>query len=108
MLNGNALTIVPPAGVTFTNNLALDGSIQVLSAPSLIAANPTNIVVQTTGNMMSLSWPADHLGWIAQSNSVNLTVPGDWFDIANSQNGTNLVITLNPGQPNVFYRLRHP
>jgi hypothetical protein len=31
-----------------------------------------------------------------------------WFDIADSQNGTNLTIPINPALTNVFYRLRHP
>src|SRR5262249_11388308 len=56
---GNTLTIVPPSGVTFTNNLTVDGSIQVLTASTGTASNPTNITVQASGNTMTLSWPAD-------------------------------------------------
>jgi len=106
LTNGNALTLVPPVGVTFTNNLAVDGSIQVLSVS--IAANPTNLTATVSGNLLAMSWPQDHLGWIAQSNSVSLANTNYWFDIPNSQNGTNLNITMNPGRTNVFYRLRHP
>ncbi|HEY4414200.1 MAG TPA: autotransporter-associated beta strand repeat-containing protein [Verrucomicrobiae bacterium] len=105
--NGAALTIVPPGGVTFTNNLAVDGSIQVLSAPAT-AANPTNLVLNVSGNTLTLSWPADHLGWIAQSNNVSLTAIGSWYDIPGSQNGTNCSITVDSSEQNVFYRLRHP
>ena len=60
-----------------------------------------------TANTLSLSWPADHLGWIAQSNSVGVN-SASWFDVPNSQNGTQLNITLNPGVKNVYYRLRLP
>ncbi|HEY4417472.1 MAG TPA: autotransporter-associated beta strand repeat-containing protein [Verrucomicrobiae bacterium] len=106
--NGNQYTLVPPSGVTFTNNLAVDGSITVLTAPDVIASNPTNISVAVSGSVMTLSWPADHLGWIAQSNSVDLINSNAWYDIANSQSGTNLLITINPATGSVFYRLRKP
>ncbi len=75
---------------------------------STIATNPTNIMFSFSGNTLNLSWPADHLGWIVQSNSVNLTVPGDWYDIPNTATGTSYSITINPAQPYVFYRLREP
>ncbi|MDB6019549.1 MAG: Autotransporter-associated beta strand repeat protein [Pedosphaera sp.] len=93
-LNG-ALTATTPGG-----------SITVLA--STIASYPTNITVSVSGNNLSLTWPATHLGWIAQSNSVNLADANFWFDIASSQSATNLNVTINPGATKVFYRLRHP
>jgi autotransporter-associated beta strand protein len=105
--NGNNLTIVPPSGVTFTNKLTTDGSIEVLTAPA-IASNPTNISFSVSGTTLSLTWPGSHLGWFAQSNSVSVAAPAMWFDIAGSDAVTNLNITINPGLSNVFYRLRHP
>jgi autotransporter-associated beta strand protein len=107
LANGNALTIAGPPGVTFTNNLALDGTIGVLSAFTT-AVNPTNITYSINGNVLNLSWPADHLGWLVQSNSVNLAVPADWYDISNTAAGTNYGITIDATKPNVFYRLRKP
>lgn len=108
LANGNALAIAGPAGVSFTNNLAVDGTISVLSVLT-IASNPTNITVSVNGgNTLNLSWPADHLGWMVQSNSLNLAVPADWYDLSNTVAGTNYSVTINAAQPNVFYRLRHP
>lgn len=107
LVSGNAMTIVPPSGTTFTNKLASDGSIQVLTV-STIASYPTNITVSVSGNTMTLSWPQTHAGWIAQSNSVNLVNTNYWLDIPNSQNGTSLNVTINHSLTNVFYRLRHP
>jgi hypothetical protein len=72
------------------------------------ASYPTNTTFSFNGTALTLSWPATHLGWIVQSNDVNVANPNFWFDIPNSQNGTNLVITINPASVNVFYRLRHP
>jgi hypothetical protein len=104
--NGGALTIAGPAGVTFANLLAANGSIQVLSAPT--ATNPTNLVFSISSGTLQLSWPADHLGWYAQSNSVGLANSNFWFDIPGSQMGTNLSITINPSLPQMFYRMHRP
>ena len=73
-----------------------------------VAATPTNLLFSVRSGALTLTWPGSHLGWIAQSNSVNLAATNDWSDIANSQYGTSLGITLNPALTNVFYRLRHP
>jgi autotransporter-associated beta strand protein len=84
------------------------GSLQVV-VPVTIAANPTNITFNITGgNTLNLSWPADHLGWLVQSNSVNLAVPADWYDISNTATGTSYSILINPANRNLFYRLRKP
>ena len=55
-----------------------------------------------------MTWPGDHLGWIAQSNSLDLANSNSWFDILGSELGTNLVIQVNPATPQVYYRLRYP
>jgi autotransporter-associated beta strand protein len=72
------------------------------------ASNPTNISYSVSGNTLTLSWPADHLGWLVQSNSVGINVSGAWIDIPGSQSGTSLNITINPTQPAVYFRMRHP
>jgi hypothetical protein len=87
--------------------IAGTGTLQI-GTPSVIACKPTNITFSVSGNTLSLSWPADHLGWLVQSNSVNLAVPADCRDISGTAAATNYNITVNPGQTNVFYRLRMP
>ncbi len=79
-----------------------------LLVPSTIATNPTNLTFSVSGNTLNLSWPADHLGWLVQSNAVNLAVPNDWQDLSNTATGTSYSITIDPTQANVFYRLREP
>ena len=106
--NGQNFTLVPPPGVTFTNTLADDGSITVLSAPPIVADYPTNLAFSVSGGALTLSWPSTHQGWYAQSNSVGVASGSDWHDVPGSQAGTNLTMTINPAQANVFYRLRHP
>lgn len=75
-----------------------------------IASNPTNITVSVTGNTMSLSWPADHLGWLLQSqtNILSVGLGTNWADVVGSDAITSTNITINPANPALFYRLRHP
>jgi hypothetical protein len=93
----------PSPGLAYSFN-PVNGVLSVIA----IASNPTNISFSVSGTTLSLTWPADHLGWIAQSNSITIGSPGFWHDIPGSQSGTNLDVTLNPAQAQVFYRLRHP
>ena len=107
LANGNALTIAGPAGVTFANNLAVDGSITVTSAGDT-ANYPTNITATVSGSTLNLSWPATHLGWTLQSqtNSLSTGLGTNWTDVAGSSSGTNASITIDPANPTVFFRLR--
>lgn len=79
------------------------GTLSVSGTP-----NPVSITSSVSGGGTSLDLNWSELGWIVQSNSVSVADSGSWFDIANSQTGTNLNITINPGLLNVFYRLRLP
>lgn len=74
---------------------------------------PTNITFGVSGNTLTLSWPADHIGWIlqAQTNSLGAglsPLAGNWTDISSSTSGGTSVITIDPTKPTVYYRLRHP
>ena len=76
------------------------------------ASNPTNILfslgsgVGGSGRSLSLSWPADHLGWILQQ-TTNLT-SASWTDIPGTANLDVTNIPVNPTAPKMFYRLHHP
>jgi len=75
-----------------------------------IASNPTNITFTVTGSTLNLAWPADHLGWILQSQTNHLTVglSNNWVDVAGSASSSSASLPVNPANPAVFYRLRHP
>ena len=110
--NGAALTVTG-GGMNWTNKLAVDGSIQALSVTSTIVNYSTNITASVTGSTLTIRWPATHLGWLLQSQTnlldAGLTTPTNtWHDVSGSDTVTNNVITINPANPALFYRLHHP
>jgi hypothetical protein len=74
------------------------------------ASNSTNLTASVSGGVLSITWPADHLGWILQSqtNSSSVGLSNNWVDVAGSSAGTNSNFNINPANPTVFFRLRHP
>jgi fibronectin-binding autotransporter adhesin len=103
--NGNFASLQSAGGAATWN---FDPASGVLTVVSVVATPPTNISYAISGNALSLTWPASHLGWFAQSNSVSVANPQAWYDIPGSQLGTNLNLQVNPAMGNVFYRLRKP
>ena len=74
------------------------------------AVGPTNITSSVSGNQFTLSWPGSHLGWLlqTQTNSLSVGITTNWVDVSGSETGTNSVITMDPANPSVFFRLRSP
>jgi hypothetical protein len=107
--NGAALTITG-GGMNWTNKLAVDGSIQVLSVVSTTAGYPTNITASVNGSSLEITWPSTHLGWMveAQTNTLNVGLSTNWVTISNTATQLGYTNTIDPAQGNVFYRLRHP
>jgi hypothetical protein len=88
----------------WTNKLAIDGTIMVLSGASPVNTSPTNITTVVSGNTLDMTWPADHTGWTLQTNSTGLLSPS-WFPYPGSTATNRIIITVDPTRPNVFYRL---
>lgn len=95
---------------TWTNKVAIDGSVQVLSVAPPVNTNPTNITAMVSGSTLTLSWPADHLGWHlqVQTNSLSVGLGTNWFTIPGSDAVISTNITLNPASGAVFYRMVYP
>jgi len=90
----------------WTNKLAIDGSIEVLSGASPVNPTPTNFTFAVSGSTLTLGWPADYTGWTLLTNAVDVTDPGSWFPYPGSANTNRVNLTLDPTQANVFYRLQ--
>lgn len=123
LINGSTFTLfsVPVSGFTSTvlpatdptgtmnynwaNNLSLNGSITLTSGGT--SPNPTNITASLSANVLSLSWPADHLGWYlqVQTNSLSHGLGANWVDVPGSSLVTDVTVTIIPTNPAVFYRM---
>ncbi len=93
-------TVVDPAYYgSATNNLVIVNSVNT---------TPTNIVTSVSGDQLTLSWPADHIGWTLQSqtNSLDTGLSATWYDVAGSSATNQMIITIDPTSPAVFYRMK--
>ncbi|MEI6077047.1 MAG: autotransporter-associated beta strand repeat-containing protein, partial [Verrucomicrobiota bacterium] len=101
--------VVTGNGAVGVGSLQINGSGGLdLVVSSTLSNNPISIGFTFSSGTLTLTWPGDHLGWIAQSNLLNVGNSNSWFDILGSQSTTNLIMPLNPATPQVFYRLRYP
>ncbi len=104
----NTYPIVPSSaigsGLANYNIAYNNGTMTVVQTVNL---GRTNIVTSVNGNTLTLSWPADHIGWTLQSNSVGLANSGAWFDVPGSATTNQVNILFDPTQPNVFYRMKY-
>jgi fibronectin-binding autotransporter adhesin len=97
-------------GLAWSNSLAVNGSIAVVSTVSLV---PTNILVGLSGTTLTLSWPADHSGWrlLMQTNNLGLGISAatnDWMTVPNSQLTNQLTLPFNTTLPGEYFRLVFP
>ena len=109
LVGGAALTItsMPGAGLAWSNNLAVDGTLAVISTISTV---PPTLTYTVSGSNLTLSWPADHLGWrlLVQTNTLDVGLNTNWFTWPNSTNLTSVSISIKSANPSVFFRLVYP
>ena len=86
-------------------------TVNLLLQPSQTVPKLTNGV---SGSTLTLTWPADHLGYrlLVQTNNLNKGVSSntnDWGTVAGSQSitSTNIAI-IKAGVTNMYYRLVYP
>ena len=94
--------------LSWTNRLAIDGSIAVLG--SLVNTNPAPLASVVSGNTLTLSWPADHVGWQlqVQTNSLGVGLGTNWVNVGQTSTTNQIAIPINPGNGAVFFRLVYP
>jgi len=102
-------TVLPALGsnLYWTNNLAVNGTLSVFSTVSLV---PTNLVWGLNSTNLTLSWPADHIGWrlLVQTNNLTTGLGTNWVDVANSTLTNQMVFSLDASNGSVFYRMIYP
>lgn len=109
LVNGNNLTISGglAAGLAWTNKLAVDGTIAVVSTGA-VPTTPTNLTFSVVGGTsLSLSWPSNYLGWSLQmqTNALSTGLSTNWQTIPGSGAITATNIALNPANAAVFFRM---
>jgi fibronectin-binding autotransporter adhesin len=98
---------LPNASVAWTNRLALNGTIAVVSTGA-VNPNPTSILVTADGGNLTLSWPADHTGWTlqVQTNSLSVGLSSNWSDVPGSTATNSVTVPIAAPNGAVFYRLK--
>ena len=66
-----------------------------------------------SGGTLTLSWPADHIGWRLQSQTNALDIglnpaSAAWSDVAGSTSVNSVNVTVDPSKGTVFYRMIYP
>lgn len=117
-VTGFTSVVLPPTfvqnGVTnnyvWTNRLAIDGTIRVLTGLVPVNTTPTNITSSITGGNLTMSWPTDHTGWRleVQTNSLSVGIANNWSTVAGSASTNSVTLPVNPANPAVFFRLVYP
>ena len=100
------LPALPDTSVAWTNQLAVNGTIAVIQVA--VNTSSINITASVSGGSLSVSWPADHIGWTlqVQTNSLSIGLRTNWVDVPGST-GTNVIsLPVDNSKGTVFYRLK--
>ena len=88
------------AGLALQDNLAVDGSVQVVAA---VVAAPVLGMAQA-GNALTFTWTGSGYKLQSQTNGLGAGLGSVWFDYPGG--GTSPVgVTIDPANPTVFFRL---
>ncbi len=76
----------------------------------LTATNPPALVYGLTSNLLSLSWPASHVGWRlqVQTNLLNAGLGTNWSDVSGTAATNGATVSVTPANESIFYRLIFP
>jgi autotransporter-associated beta strand protein len=112
--NGSFGSIVGNPGAGLAYSFA-NGVLSVVSTGAAYATNSTPATLAAAlsgggGQTLSVSWPADHLGWVLQSQTNDVdggisTNPAAWIDMPATAT-VNLMNVTNPSDLAVYYRMR--
>jgi autotransporter-associated beta strand protein len=96
-----------PAGLDWTNKLALDGSLEVIAT---VSTTPVPMQVTVVGGQLLIGWPADHTGWQlqTQTNALSVGLSGNWYPWPGSTTTNAATVPIDPANPSVFLRLIYP
>jgi autotransporter-associated beta strand protein len=119
-----ASTGATSGALTLTQGAANVLQVQVVSQSGATNTYTVNVTLQpnqsafklsnsVSGTTLTLSWPADHLGYrlLVQTNNLNKGVSAnisDWGTVAGSTTNTSMSIQIIKATNNAYYRLVNP
>lgn len=105
---GGGTMSVTGGGANWTNNLAVDGSISVLSIIPSGPTQPEPMTVAFANGSLNLSWPT--IGWRLQlqTNSLSSGLNTNWVNWPGATTTNNVNIPVNSANPTTFFRLVYP
>jgi len=105
---GGGSLIVTGGGASWTNRLAIDGSIVALTGGT--STTPVTLTNSFSGGNLTLTWPTDHIGWSlqVQTNTRAVGLAANWFTVPGSSTTNSVTIPTSQSNPTVFYRLTYP
>jgi hypothetical protein len=92
---------------SWNNTVGTDGRITVASVGYAVNPQPTNLVSSVIGTNLDLSWPADHTGWIlqTQTNSLSSGLGTNWVSVPASAGTNQVLVPINGKNGSVFFRM---
>ncbi len=71
---------------------------------------PPQLVSSNDGNQITLSWPADHLGWrlVMQTNAPGFGLNTNWITVAGSTATNRIFVPIDSSVGSLFLRLTYP
>ena len=104
-ITGNFTNVSLPSGYIWTNSVATDGAITVLSVNSEPTNAPT-LVSSVVGNSLTLSWPLTYTSYVLQNqtNSLVVGLGTNWTTVPTINN--TITVPINVANGSVFYRLK--
>src|SRR5581483_4297628 len=95
---------------TWSNNLSGAGTITVLTAVPAVNTSPTNMTYTVSASTVTLSWPADHIGWrlLAQTNAPGVGLTTNWFNVAGASSTNVVAFPIAPNGGTAFFRMVYP
>jgi autotransporter-associated beta strand protein len=104
LVTGGEAMSVTGGGATWKNDLAVDGSVTVLSVATG-PGSPEPITASVTGGSLNLSWPTTGWRLQVQTNSLTTGLSTNWFDWPGSTTTNAVSIPVSASNPGVFFRL---
>jgi hypothetical protein len=92
----------PGAGLTFTNKLAIDGTIEVISSGE--PAEQPRLVFTQAGPALTISWPTAYTSYVLRGQTNTTGISNNWGPVSGVA-GNQVTISVDPANRFVMFDL---